>query len=229
MGESIFKLLQFTKRDPGEDSFEGDLDQEDFGVSENFYVKSMEPAPIKHQDKTAALEFYKRGEKMEIQSTDDLAKDLIKNPTSVRDKARNKNILSEIAYQNALNDVALKKFPSIRKAAEKHSVDFSPLAKIIRTGKFFQGKGKRSPYFTDEEEKIVVSRALEMIDGGKIFSTMNFRNIIEEEIEVIKVNFPERVSNFEKLRGTTNKFSAYCNYLAQRNDHQKNIHYSFMN
>ena len=81
MGEIIFKLIQFTKRDPGEDSFEGDLDQEEFGVSENFYVKSKEAAPIKHKknlDKTTAVEFYNRGEKnqLEIQSTDDLAKDL---------------------------------------------------------------------------------------------------------------------------------------------------------
>ena len=60
-----------------------------------------------------------------------------------------------------------------------------------------------------------------MIDSRKSFSIMNFRNIIEEEIEVIKVNFPERVSNFEKLKGNTNKFSAYCNYLAQRNDQKK--------
>ena len=39
MDESIFKLIQFFKRDANEDSFEGDLDQEELGVSDNFDVK----------------------------------------------------------------------------------------------------------------------------------------------------------------------------------------------
>ena len=60
MDESIFKLMKFTKRDANEDSFEGDLDQEELDVSDNFDVKSKEGAPSKHkknQDNTAAAEF----------------------------------------------------------------------------------------------------------------------------------------------------------------------------
>ena len=60
MDERIFKLIQFLKRVANEDSFEGDLDQEELGVSDNFDVKSKDGAPSKHkknQDKTAAAEF----------------------------------------------------------------------------------------------------------------------------------------------------------------------------
>ena len=158
---------------------------------------------------------------LELQSLEDLEKELIPNPTSQKDKARNKKIQSKIAYQNALNDIYLKRSSSIRKAAEKYNVDFSTLAKMIRTSKFYQGKGKRSPYFTDDEEKIVVNRALELINSGQTFSSMIFRNIIEEEFEVIKINFPDRVSNFEELRGNTKKFGNYCSYVAKRNDLRK--------
>ena len=52
------KLIQFLKRDANEDSFEGYLDQEELGVSDNFDVKSKDPSKHKkNQDKTAAAEF----------------------------------------------------------------------------------------------------------------------------------------------------------------------------
>ena len=182
-----------------------------------------------------------------------LEKELIPNPTTDREKYRNHNILKKIACEKALAYFKSDDSVSYRAAAKKFGIAHSTLMGIIKDGKQFKGQGCRDKYLTDEEEKFIVDRVLEVVRNdqqldSRTVKLRKLRKIIQEEIEIIRINFPER-------RGL-NDIRNFCYAFIRRHDldkyykkdgnfqcdvcfkgftmknamvlHQKNIHYSFL-
>ena len=182
-----------------------------------------------------------------------LEKELIPNPTTDREKYRNHNILKKIACEKALAYFKSDDSVSYRAAAKKFGIAHSTLMGIIKDGKQFRGQGCRDKYLTDEEEKFIVGRVLEVVRNdqqldSRTVKLRKLRKIIQEEIEIIRINFPER-------RGL-NDIRNFCYAFIRRHDldkyykkdgnfqcdvcfkgftmknamvlHQKNIHYSFL-
>ena len=121
---------------------------------------------------------------------------------------------------------------------------------MAKTGKSYSGRGCKSKVFTEEEELIIVSRALEKVKSGHHFDLPVLWKIIQEEAEIIKINFPER--NLEMKKSFTRTFAKrhalhkyFSEDLRERNyecdvcfkkftfkntlvKHQKSVHYSFL-
>ena len=187
-------------------------------------------------------------------SCEDLEKELIPNPTTSKEKMINKNILKKIACEKALAYFKSDDSVSYRAAAKKFGISHSTLMGIIKHGKQFKGPGRRSSKFlTEEEEKIIVDRALEVVRNGQQLDSSIVKKLIHEEIEIIKINFPERLlidkqafANFSYSfikKHSLNKyfpedvkvrhwrcdvcFKAFTMKNAMVH-HQKKIHYSFL-
>ena len=83
------------------------------------------------------------------------------------------------------------------------------------TGKSFEGhhSGRTSKsLLTEDEEKYIANRIIEKINGDQILSSAIVREIFREELEVIKVNFPERTERIQKLMD----HKGYCIDFARR-------------
>ena len=183
-------------------------------------------------------------------SCEDLKKDLIQNPTTKREKNKNAKIHMKIAYEKALAYFKNDENISIRGAALRHNVDTKTLWNLIKTGKSFQGKGKQSKVLTKEEENVIVTRSMALVKSGQYFDSKVFRQIVQDEVDIININFPERNlklnNNFvQKLyyRTELNKFFPEDNkvrdfecdvcfkkftYKKTLVSHQKTIHYNFL-
>jgi len=188
-------------------------------------------------------------------SCEDLEKELIPNPTTSREEHKNYYIHKKIAIQKALDYFLSDESISIRAAAMKFNISDSTLGKIIKHGKSYISWGKKSKVLTEEEEKIIVNRVLEFVRDGQQLDQQIVRNLLSQEIEMIKVNFPERslIGDGEKVfvnfcysfvkRHNLNKYFpkdkvrhyqcdvcfksfTFKNALVK---HQKVIHYSFLN
>lgn len=183
-------------------------------------------------------------------SCEELAKDLIPNPTTEREKQKNSVIRSKIALEQALEFYKNDEKVSIRKAARKFNVSHTTLNTMAKTGKSYSGRGCKSKVFTEEEELIIVSRALEKVKSGHHFDLPVLWKIIQEEAEIIKINFPER--NLEMKKSFTRTFAKrhalhkyFSEDLRERHyecdvcfkkftfkntlvKHQKSVHYSFL-
>ena len=155
------------------------------------------------------------------QSVEELEKELIPNATTAQAKTRNKVILHKIATQNALSDLVNKKCSSINEAAKKYNLNQSTLSQMVKYGSPYKGRGNhKRKYLSDEEEKVIVTRALELVDQGQNFDLAVLKTLLKEEIEIITVNFPERI-DLKEFLVDANKISSYLNPFIARHDLRK--------
>ena len=183
-------------------------------------------------------------------SCEDLEKDLIPNPTTKKEKQRNEVIQKKINFEKALAYYKSEENVSMREAALKYNVEPKTLGLFVRTGKSYQGSGRQPTTFTKEEENVIVSRVMEIVKNGQYFDLKVLKQIIEEEINTININFSDRnirmTNNFvqyfankyelKKFVPEDNKVRDFeCEVCLKKFTfkkamiaHQKTIHYSFL-
>ena len=183
-------------------------------------------------------------------SCEDLEKDLIQNPTTDIERRKNALTQKKIAFEKALAYYKSDESISIRAAALKFDIHPNTLRTSIKTGKSYQGKGRKQTILTKEEENIIVDRAMDIVNSGQNFDRKVLWKIIEDDVEIININFPDR--NIQMS-------SDLVRHLAERNEldkffpkdkkardfqcdvcckkftwkkamilHQKRLHYSFL-
>ena len=148
----------------------------------------------------------------------DIKENLVKNPKSLKDKAKNKKLLKKIAYEKAKSYYLSGQCDSVRKAAKLFNVDHTSLGKFLRTGELYEGRGNKGKYFSGEDEKNIVNRALQIVKSGQNFDSTVLKNLIEEEFEVVKVNLPERSSKVDDLIKNPSRFQQFCTYFTKKYD-----------
>ena len=83
------------------------------------------------------------------------------------------------------------------------------MGKLLKSGENFKGKGKRSNYLTSEDQKNIVDRALQIVNSREHFDSAVLKNLIKQEMEVLRVNFPERSSHVDTLMSNPNRFQSF--------------------
>lgn len=194
-----------------------------------------------------------RAKKQNVQlnySCEDLEKDLIPNPTTKKEEYKNSVTLKKIACEKALAYYKSDENISIRAAAKQFNVHHSTLLDLMKNGKSYTGRGKQSKVLTFDEEKMITNRAIEKVSNGQHFDLSVLRKIIDEEVEIIKINFPDRdlklddwfVRNFanrhelKRYFPEDNKIRNFeCDICLKKFvlknalvRHQKKVHYSFL-
>ena len=182
---------------------------------------------------------------------EDLEKEMISNPTTTKEEYKNSIIQKKIACEKALAYLESHSV-SIRAAAKKFNVCRGTLNSIVNQGRPFSGSGRKPMVLTREEEKIIANRALDIVRNGQLLDTKTVKKLVDEEAEIIKINFPDRslerinernfIFNFMRRHDLKKYFPednkvrnfecdvcykcfTYKNALVL---HQKRIHYSFL-
>ena len=153
----------------------------------------------------------------------DLEKDLVKNPKSLKDKAKNKKLLKKIAYEKAKSYYLSGQCDSIRKAAKLFDVGNVNLGKLLKTDEIYVGRGNKGIYLSGEDAKNIVNRALQIVKSGQNFDSTVLKQLIEEEFTVIKVNFPDRSSKLDDLCKNPLRFQQFCKYFTKKYDLDKHF------
>ena len=149
-----------------------------------FYKEKRDVLPIMSMKNKIQLNY-------SCKDLEELEKDLIANPTSKKEKHKNAVILKKIAFEKALAYFKSDECVSVRQAARKYNIDNKTLCTLIKSGKSYQGSGKTT-VFTKEEENVIVSRAMEIVNSGRSFDSKDLKQIIAEEVDTMNVNFPGR-------------------------------------
>ena len=131
-----------------------------------------------------------------------LERDLITNPTNKEEERMNELTRLKIKLQTAMEAVFSGK--TVSQAAREYGVSDSTLGRMCRTGgKYqFKGRGRRSQVFTREEEKYITKRVLELTDGGENLTPMKLKQIVDNEVSLMRVNFPDLVTPTRKMLWT---------------------------
>merc|ERR1719282_225993 len=153
----------------------------------------------------------------------DIEEDLVKNPKSLKDKAKNKKLLKKIAYEKAKSYYLSGQCDSIRKAAKIFNVGNVNLGRLLKTDQIYVGRGNKGIYLSGEDAKNIVSRALQIVKSGQNFDSTVLKNLIEEEFEVVKVNLPERSSKVDDLIKNPSRFQQFCTYFTKKYDLNKHF------
>jgi len=188
---------------------------------------------------------------------EEISKDFIQDPKNPTELRKNKHLETKIAMEKAKTSYLSGESESLREAARKFGVNHATLDKCLKSGKSFQGHHKATQILTDDEEKMIVNRIIEKINGDQILTAEIVREVIREELEIIKINFPERSDRIQKMMNVY--FKSYARTFAlkhrlnkyfpedtrERNwecdiclkrftfknclvKHQKAVHYSFL-
>ena len=128
-----------------------------------------------------------------------LERDLITNPTNKEEERMNELTRLKIKLQTAMEAVFSGK--SVRQAAREYGVSETTLGRMCRTGGKYQykGRGRKSEVFTREEEKYITKRVLELTDGGENLTPMKLKQIVDNEVSLMRVNFPDLVTPTRKM------------------------------
>ena len=141
----------------------------------------------------------------------------IENPKTKAQIARNKMIQQQFLCRKALEGLVNGDYPSVRSAAMDYGVCPSYLSRSLNKPTLFAGKGKRGP-LTPQEEQHITKVALERIEKGLAFTSKELKHIIEQEVERIKLKYPERNIVMSKVKGADENF---VRHFADRNDLKK--------
>lgn len=143
--------------------------------------------------------------------------ELIENPKTKAQIARNKMIQQQFLCKKALEGLVNGDYPSVRSAAMDYGVCPSFLSRSMNKPTLFAGKGKRGP-LTPQEEQHITKVALERIKRGLALTSKELKHIIEQEVERIKLKYPERNIVMSKVKGADENF---VRHFADRNDLKK--------
>ena len=130
-----------------------------------------------------------------------LEKDLINNPTNKDEERMNESTRMKIKLQKAMGDVFSGQCNSVREAARKYGVSQTTLGRMCNSGGKYEytGRGRWSKVFTREEEKHITKRVLELTDGGENLTPMKLKQIVDDEMTLMRVNFPDLVTPTRKM------------------------------
>ena len=152
--------------------------------------------------------------------TEIIAKNLIPNPTTPKEIITNEKLQRKILIEKAKSYYLSGQSDSIRETAKKFNISHSTFGRMLKSGKTYQGKGKKTMILTDEEEKLIVDRIVEKMEGEQEFTHIKTHGIIKEtvkeELEIVKVNFPERDDVSSMLENNT-KFTSFVTNFTRRN------------
>ena len=121
-----------------------------------------------------------------------LEEQMIESPKTEKDRIKNMKTQKNIQFQKAFSDIIFKE-SSINHASRKFNVPRTTLGALLRSGKFeWNGRGRNSLIFTEEEEKRICKVALERSNGGVDMSVKLLKQVMIEEISLLQINEPER-------------------------------------
>ena len=122
----------------------------------------------------------------------ELEEEIIIEPLTEKQRRFNSKIETKVRMQRALADLKTGRVKSASAAAKMYGVPATTLCELRRKNKSFKGPGRRSKFLTEEEEKHIKSRILDLSNNGKDLTMGLVKRIVTEEYEILKVNFPER-------------------------------------
>ena len=168
-------------------------------------MKKVEIKPVADEvddnklDSGESANFSKQISIEELQEEEnELKKELIPNPMSKKDKLVNDRIEKKIKFGKAMVEVLSGKSNSTRATARKFDVSEATLRNLLKSGRTFKGQ-TTSARLTQEEEKSITKRILERTNGGQDLTLGIVQNILIEELNIIKVNEPQREEIFKLL------------------------------
>ena len=126
----------------------------------------------------------------------EFADELIENPKTKRHINKNIKVRKKALYQVAVKECKASNL-SMRKIAAKYGLCHTSLSKFLRHGVEFKGPGSKNKNLTHDEEKKIVKTILKKTGGSKIVDSAFVRKIIDEELNIIKQNEPDRVISTE--------------------------------
>ena len=139
----------------------------------------------------------------------EIEEDSIRNPVCPEDHKKNDLVRYKLNIQKAMRDLINGVCETYKQAAEKYGISSSTLHRMFLKGDTYTGRGRFSTFFTREEEKYITKRVLEVTDGGRNYSLKILRQIVEEEVSLMKINFPD-----QEIKNPTKKM---LHNFAQRN------------
>ena len=194
--ENEKKHKEKTDEDPGEYLNREEEEDDDFPeVSDFSPVKAKRKKPKVYVKDYATL----AADCDVLENIKVLERDLITNPTNKEEERMNELTRLKIKLQTAMEAVFSGK--TVSQAAREYGVSDSTLGRMCRTGgKYqFKGRGRRSQVFTREEEKYITKRVLELTDGGENLTPMKLKQIVDNEVSLMRVNFPDLVTPTRKM------------------------------
>lgn len=127
-----------------------------------------------------------------VSNPGELAESLVQNPLTAHEVKNNEKIQKQILYETAIAEVMSGECKTLSEASKKFNIARSTLRDLVKADRKYTGRGRKSHVFTDEEEKIISERVLERTNGGKELSWKFLKEMIIEELNIIKINQPER-------------------------------------
>jgi len=137
-------------------------------------------------------------------------------PDSKAAKKKNDIIAVRNRYKAAIEAMMSGKCDTYQKAAKQFGVSKTSLYRYVTQGKLFNGKGRKSIIFNLQEEARIRERALSRSDGGSELTYKIVTDCLNEELNILRVNQPER--------GLPEKLTErYMRLFCDRNDLKKHI------
>ena len=140
---------------------------------------------------------------------------LISHPQTREDVKHNEIIEKQILHEKAI-EAYLSGDASLNEIGKQFGVKKSTICKLLKCDKKFSGRGNKSHLFTEEEEKTVTEKALAWINSGGQMNLNSLRELLTEEINLLKMSQPERQFSLSAKDGAViNK--SYVRRFAIRN------------
>ena len=193
--ENEEKHKEKTDEDPGED-LNCDREEEE----DDDFPEVSDFSPVKGKGKKPKVDYATLAADCDVlENIKVLERDIITNPTNKEEERMNELTRLKIKLQTAMEAVFSGK--TVRQAAKVYGVSETTLGRMCRTGgKYqFKGRGRRSLVFTREEEKYITKRVLELTDGGENLTPMRLIQIVDNEVSLMRVNFPDLVTPTRKM------------------------------
>ena len=122
----------------------------------------------------------------------ELEEEIIIEPLTEKQRKSNAKLEKKIQMQRALADLKTGRVKSVAAAARMYGVASRTLLDCKHKNKSFEGPGQKTKYLTEDEEKHIKTRLLDLSNNGKDLTMDLVKRIVTEEYEILKVNFPER-------------------------------------
>jgi len=128
-------------------------------------------------------------------------------------RAKKKKLINEKRQKHisAIEAISRGECGTVSIAAHKYGVNRRTLSKLLVKGKNYQGKGKVPRVFSHEEEKIMTERILAKSDGGKTLTFDIVTEVLNEEVNIKRINHPEKNIGDTFLRNYKYAFVRRCN------------------
>ena len=195
-------------------SYQEDLDEEKYNAAEPEvdlveYDNKVTVEKIRKQDNmNQGTSFLGIGDqevlednfdKETIEKIREFQNELIENPVTPKEIKLNKMIDKKIRYEKAVAAVKSGQIKSCRLAGKLYGVCHQTVGEFITKGTSFQGSGQVPKKFSKAEEKVIIERIKNLVEGGRDLTIKLIGEVIAEEAEVIQINQPERSETVQSV------------------------------